>query len=270
MLKQFVADPMTLRAAQAAGAAILALIVAFLASRAGIRLLCEAAVALVRGISQIIIVGLLLTLVLRSAQWLSAFLLLSMMLAGALIAAQRTKDIPGVLGVTMRSILLGAGLLIGGMLSLGVIDSAPATLIPVGSMIIANAMNTTALVLDRFRAEVQAHTGQIEAGLALGAAPTAVVAPYVQAAVQASLIPSINNLRSLGIVWIPGVMAGMVLAGSDPIAAAIYQFVVVAVLFATAGTTSLLCTLFVRARAFSSADQLTLRMVKRPEPRKQD
>src|ERR1700751_5131860 len=250
MLNRFVPDPMTLRVAQAVGAAIFALAVAYLAGRAGIRLLGETAVALIRGIGQITLVGLLLTLVLGSAQWLSAFLLLGMMLAGAFIAAQRTKEIPGVLHVTMRSILSGAGLIIGGMVGLGVIDSAPATLLPVGSIVIANAMNTTALVLDRFRAEVEAHTGQIEAGLALGAAPTAVVAPYVRAAVQASLIPSLNNLRSLGIVWIPGVMAGLVLAGSDPIAAAIYPFVVVAVLFATAGTTSLLCTLFVRARAF--------------------
>jgi hypothetical protein len=86
---------------------------------------------------------------------------------------------------------------------------------------------------------------------------TSVVTPYVRAAVKASLIPSVNNLRSLGIVWIPGVMAG-----SNPIVAAIYQFVVVAMLFATAGTTSLLCTLFVRRLAFSRADQLTLRAVK--------
>jgi putative ABC transport system permease protein len=262
MLKRFVLDPMILRAAQAVGAAIFALAVAYVARRAGIRLLGETAVALVRGIAQIIIVGLLLTFVLGSAQWLSAFLLLGMMLAGAFIAAQRAKEIPGVLQVTMSSILLGAGLVIGGMAGLGVIDKAPATLIPVGSIIIANAMNTTALALDRFRAEVEAHTGQIEAGLALGAAPAAVVVPYVQAAVKASLIPSVNNLRSLGIVWIPGVMAGMVLAGSDPTVAAIYQFVVVAMLFATAGTTALLCTLFVRGRAFSPADQLTLRMVR--------
>lgn len=142
----------------------------------------------------------------------------------------------------MRSILPGAGLIIGIMVGLGVIDRTPATLIPVGSMIIANAMNTTALALDRFRAEVETHKGQIEAGLAQGAALTVVVALYVQAAVQASLIPSLNNLRSLGIVWIPGVMAGMVLVGSDPVEAAIYQFVVVAMLFATAGTTALLCT----------------------------
>ncbi len=96
--------------------------------------------------------------------------------------------------------------------------------------------------------------------MALGAAPSVVVAPYVGAAVQASIIPSINNLRSLGIVWIPGLMAGMVLAGSDPVLAASYQFVVLAMLFATAGTTSLLCTLFVRSHVFSRAEQLTLRM----------
>jgi putative ABC transport system permease protein len=263
MLNQLFHDPIALSAAQVIGAAGLALLVAYLARRQGINLQREAVIALVRGIIQIIIVGLLLTFVLGSAQWLSAFVLLGMMLAGAVIAAQRTKQIPGILQVTTRSILLGAGLVVAIMVALGVLDRAPATLIPVGSMVIANAMNTTALALDRFRAEVEAHAGQIEAGLALGAAPNVVVGPYVRAAVQASMIPSVNNLRSLGIVWIPGVMAGMVLAGSNPVFAASYQFVVVAMLFATAGTTALLCTMFVRSHAFSPAAQLTLRMEER-------
>src|SRR5258708_30425146 len=143
MLKRFVPDPRTLRGAQAVGAGIFALIVAYLARRAGIRLLSEAAVALVRGISQIIVVGLLLTLVLGSAQWLTAFVLLGMMLGGTLIAAQRTKNIPGVLQVTMRSILLGAGLVIGGMVGFGGIASAPAAFIPVGSIVFTHALNTT-------------------------------------------------------------------------------------------------------------------------------
>jgi len=154
MLNQLFPDPMALRAAQAVSAAIVALMVAYVAHRAGIRMQKETAVALLRGISQIVIVGLLLTFVLGSAQWLSTFVLLGMMLAGAFIAAQRTKNIPGILQVTMRSIILGAGLVIGVMVGLGVIDRAAATLIPVGSMIVANAMNTTALALDRFRAEV--------------------------------------------------------------------------------------------------------------------
>jgi putative ABC transport system permease protein len=126
-------------------------------------------------------------------------------------------------------------------------------------MLIANAMNTNGLALDRFRGEIEAHTGQIEAGLALGASPERVVTPYVIAAVRASLIPRVDSLRSLGIVWIPGLMAGMVLAGSDPIYAAIYQFVVIAIIFAAAGLTSLVSTLFIRGHAFSAADQLLLR-----------
>ncbi len=147
MLNQLFNDPIALRAAQAISAAIVALVVAFLARRQGIHLQREAVIALLRGISQIIVVGLLLTFILEGAQWLSVIVLLAMMLAGAVIAARRTKHIPGILQVTTRSILVGAGLVIGIMVVLGVIDRTPATLIPVGSMLIANAMNTTALAL---------------------------------------------------------------------------------------------------------------------------
>lgn len=94
MLNQIFHDPLTLRAAQAISAAIFALVVAYLAGWAGIRLQRETLIALVRGIIQILIVGVLLTFVLGQAQWLSGFVLLGMMLAGAIIAAQRTKHIP--------------------------------------------------------------------------------------------------------------------------------------------------------------------------------
>ena len=60
-------------------------------------------------------------------------------------------------------------------------------------------------------------------------------------------------------VWIPGLMAGMILAGSDPIYAAIYQFVVIAMIFASSGLTSLISTLLIRRQAFTAAEQLILR-----------
>ncbi len=145
------------------------------------------------------------------------------------------------------------------MTFLGVIDKAITSLIPVGSMLIANCMNTSALALDRFKGEVEAHVGQIEASLALGAEPTRAVTPYVRSAVRASLIPRVDSLRSLGIVWIPGLMSGMVLAGSDPVYAAIYQFVVIAIIFASSGLTALVSTLLIRSKAFSEAEQLILR-----------
>jgi putative ABC transport system permease protein len=61
------------------------------------------------------------------------------------------------------------------------------------------------------------------------------VAPYVHSSFEASLIPAIDSLRSLAIVWIPGLMAGMLLSGARPAYAAIYQFVVLAMIFASSG-----------------------------------
>ena len=83
-------------------------------------------------------------------------------------------------------------------------------------MIIANAMNTNGLALNRFRSEVLAHAGEIETALALGAAPETTIASYTEASIHSSLIPAIDNLRSLGIVWIPGLMTGMLISGADP------------------------------------------------------
>jgi putative ABC transport system permease protein len=122
-------------------------------------------------------------------------------------------------------------------------------------------MNSNSLVLERFRSEVTGNVGQIEAALSLGASTNNTLNPYVQHAVRASLIPALDNLKSLGIVWIPGLMAGMLLSGSPPIYAAIYQFVVITMIFSASAITCLVSTTLVRRRAFSTQDQLVLRPV---------
>jgi putative ABC transport system permease protein len=96
----------------------------------------------------------------------------------------------------------------------------------------------------------------VETALALGASPETAVAPHVQTSFGASLIPAIDNLRSLGIVWIPGLMTGMVLSGTPPLRAGIYQFVTLAMIFASSGLTCLVSTTLARARLFTPAEQL--------------
>lgn len=259
MLNQFFSEGITLGLAQAAVASLLALGVMLLARKREIHLERETIVALVRGLIQIVIVGSVLALLLQGPQWTSIIVLLGMIGAAASIAARRARGIRDAFNVSLTGIGVGAGTVILLMTWLGVIDSAITSLIPVGSMLIANAMNTNALALDRFRAEVEAHAGQIEAALALGAKPEATVTPYVQAAVHASLIPRLDSITSLGIVWIPGMMAGMVLSGTDPIYAAIYQYVIMAMIFASGGLTAVISTLLIRSKAFSEAAQLALR-----------
>ncbi len=259
MLKSLFHTQLTLGFAQAGIASVLALAVVLLARRRNIHLESDAAIALLRGIVQIVAVGSILALLLKSPRWTSVFLLTGMIIAAGSISAKRAKNIPGARKVSTYSIAAGAGLVTAVMTWAGVIDTAITSLIPVGSMIIANAMNTNGLALNRFRSEVLAHAGEIETALALGAAPELTVASYAESSIHASLIPAIDNLRSLGIVWIPGLMTGMLLSGSDPLYAAIYQFVVIAMILASSGLTSLLSTLMIRNHAFSAAEQLVLK-----------
>jgi putative ABC transport system permease protein len=251
MLNLLFSDQIALGLAQAAVTILLSLGVMLLARAQEIHLERETVVALARGLIQVVAVGSVLVLLLDGPNWTSVLILVGMTLAAAAIAARRARGIRGAFRVSLYGIGIGSAVVIIPMTWLGVIDPAISSLIPVGSMLIANCMNSNALALDRFRGEVESHVGQVEAGLALGGDPRRIVMPQVRSAVHASLIPRVDTLRSLGIVWIPGLMAGMILAGSDPVYAAIYQFVVIAMIFASSGITSLVSTLLIRSYIFS-------------------
>jgi len=258
MLKLLIADQLRLGLAQALVAGIAAMFVVLFARKRGIHLESETLIAMVRGLIQIVAVGSILLLLLRGPRWTSGLLLAVMIVAAGATSARRAKGMPGAFQVSACSIAIGAGSVIALMTWLGVIDTAITSLVPVGSMLIANSMNTNGLALNRLRADVLAHVGEIETALALGAEAKNSVSPYVQASFEASLIPAIDSLRSLGIVWIPGLMAGMMLSGARPVYAAIYQFVVLAMIFAASGLTSLVSTLLIRERIFTAAQQLVL------------
>lgn len=259
MLKTIFHGQLQLGLAQAGVAALAALFVVMAAARRGIHLEKDLAIAMARGLVQIVAVGSILLLLLQSPSWTSVFLLIAMIIAAGATSARRAKGMPGAFQVSTWSIACGAGSVIALMTALGAIDTPITALVPVGSMLIANAMNTNGLALNRFRSDVLAHVGEIETALALGADGKSSVSPYVQVSFEASLIPAIDSLRSLGIVWIPGLMAGMLLSGARPIYAAIYQFVLLAMIFAASGLTSLISTLLIRARVMSPAEQLILR-----------
>src|SRR5277367_4495278 len=197
-------------------AALTAVAVIVVARRRAPDLLKEVPVAQLRVLLQIVAVGAILAVLLHGPQWTAIFVLVGMIFAAASIVRKRAKQIPGSFVLALTAISAGAGSILAIMTATGVIPLRILVLVPVGSMVIANTMNTQSLFLDRFRGEVLAHTGEIESALALGASADAAVSRYVQAAFRASLIPSIDNLRSLGIVWIPGLMAGIVLSGASP------------------------------------------------------
>jgi putative ABC transport system permease protein len=245
--------------AQAAGAVVICLAVVAACRRFDVHVEREAAVSIARGLVQMVLVGIVLALLLHGSLLVGVLVLLLMTVAAAVTAARRAREIEGSVLLSFCAIAAGSGVVIAGMLATGTLRTSVTMLVPVGSMIIANAMNACAQAAERFRADVTAHRGQAEAGLALGADPAVTVAPYVQSAVYASLLPRLDMLKSLGLVWIPGVMAGMMVSGANPVYAGIYQFIIVAMILTASGIAGLVMTLFMRARAFSPAAQLMLR-----------
>lgn len=245
--------------ARAAGAVALCAAVVVLCRRFEVHVEREAALSITRGLVQMVLVGMILALLLHGGLLIGAIILLLMAGAAAVTASRRSQAINGSLLISFWAITVGSGTVIAVMIASGTLQTDIAMLVPVGSMIIANSMNACAQAAERFRADVITHMGQIEAGLALGADPTVAVAPYVRSAVYASLLPRLDMLKSLGLVWIPGVMAGMMVSGANPVYAGIYQFIIVAMILASSGLAGLVVTLLMRTRAFSSDAQLTLR-----------
>jgi putative ABC transport system permease protein len=243
---------------QAAAAVLLVAVVLLIARRYGVSMISETTWAMLRGFVQVVAVGSVLAVLLRGPAWTAVFVLLAMFVAAASIARRRARGIPGAFGLILASLMIGAGSVIVVMTALGVMRAEISTLVPVGSMLLSNAMNACTQMLERLRSDIAAHRGDIEAKLALGGPPEACVAPYVESAVRASMIPQVNTMTALGIVFIPGLMSGMVLAGADPVQAAIYQFVVIAMILAAGGLTAMTAAVLVRSRFFTPAEQLVV------------
>lgn len=259
MLSRWIDNQVWLGAAQAGVTMVAALLVVWLTGRLKLGLKKDILISLARGIAQIVLVGFLLTVIFSAEMWIAIPVILVMIIAGSVMTINRVRNIPNALKISLAGITVGSGLVITVMTMLGVIQQDLTSIIPIGSMMVYGAMNTNALMMERFRAEVAAHVGQIEAGLALGASPEQVIRPYTRRAVTSALTPNINGLRSLGIVWIPGAMAGMVLSGENPAYAGFYQFVVSGSIFVTAGITVLISVILLGKQVFSPAEQLLLR-----------
>ena len=241
---------------QVGAAALLALAVLGLSRARRLALETELGTAFVRGFVQVVAMGLLIGALLTVPLAWSTLILLGMVGGATWISRRRGAGLPRVTWISFLAIGVGAGLTIVLMTAAGAIEATVRSLVPVGSMVIANAMKINGLALDRFRKEITANRDVIEVGLALGGPPERVLAGPVRDSVRSALIPVVDALRSLGWVWIPGIMAGMILAGDNPIYAALYQFVIMAMIFAAGGLTSMIGSLLMGRAVITDAEQL--------------
>ena len=135
----------------------------------------------------------------------------------------------------------------------------PRYFIPLGGMVIGNSMTAIAISIERLIGELKTKRAEIEMKLCLGADSREASRQILQNAMQAGMIPSINSMMGVGMVFIPGMMTGQILAGSDPLTAIKYQIVVMVMLTGSTALGTLLAVLLVRKRCFNNAEQLVLK-----------
>jgi putative ABC transport system permease protein len=156
--------------------------------------------------------------------------------------------------------LLGSAILILGTILLFILDVepwfSPYAAIPIGGMIIGNGLNSTALTANRFVGEMKHREKEIETLLALGATPKLAVYDAMKASIHAALIPNINAMMTVGLVQLPGVMTGQILAGIDPIIAVRYQIMIMYMWFTTATLANMIMLAIVYRQYFTSKLQL--------------
>jgi putative ABC transport system permease protein len=158
--------------AQAAAAIALCLGVVLLCRRFAVHVERETVISPARGLVQMVAVGLVLVLLLHGSLLIGVLILLAMTFAAAVTASRRAPEIKNALILSFYAIAAGSSVVIAILFATRTLTSDIVVLVPVGSMIIANAMNACAQAMERFRADVTANVGLIETGLALWGRPS--------------------------------------------------------------------------------------------------
>jgi putative ABC transport system permease protein len=129
----------------------------------------------------------------------------------------------------------------------------PQYVIPLLGMILGNSLTGIALGLDRFLDFLATRSDEIELRLAFGATRSEALAAPLREAVRTGMVPIINAMAAAGIVSLPGMMTGQILAGAPPLQAVSYQIVVMFMIAAAVSGGAMLVVLLA-GRHFMGAD----------------
>ena len=225
----------------------------------GLRLEGRITWASLRAIVQLLLVGAALTLVVdpdRSLAW--SWLWVAGMIGYASdVVRRRAPEVPRLLWLTIVAFSVTGTVSLGVIFGLGVFPAEGRTIVPLAGMMVGNAMNATIIAARRTVEELRDKRPEVEARLALGHPSRVAARPYIAAAVRTALIPQVETTKAVGLVFLPGAMTGLILAGVDPIDAVLVQAVVMFLVLGAAATNTTVITLGLVPRLFTTDHRLS-------------
>ncbi|MDT3994683.1 iron export ABC transporter permease subunit FetB, partial [Mammaliicoccus fleurettii] len=171
-------------------------------------------------------------------------------------ARKKGLEIPGITWKLLLAFIsieiITQGILIG-------FNITPATaqyIIPISGMIIGNSMVLSILFLNRFMSEIKQNDNIIELILCLGGTPKQAIHKQLITSIQSSVIPTIEQQKTIGLVQLPGMMSGQIIAGADPLEAVLFQILIVFMLLTAATMTSVILGFLSYPTLFNKKQQL--------------
>lgn len=168
----------------------------------------------------------------------------------------RAPEVPGILGLALLSMATVVTVSLGVIFGLGIFPMEGRTIIPMAGMMIGNSMTSCVLVGRRIVEELSDKRDEVEARLALGQAWPIASKPYVRSALRTALIPQIESTKSVGLVFLPGAMTGLILAGVDARDAVLVQLAIMYLILGSVATSVTVIGLGLTRRLFTPDHRL--------------
>jgi putative ABC transport system permease protein len=214
-------------------------------------------IAVVRSFIQLTAIGFVIQIIFDEDRIVFVIALIAVMVGfGALTARHRARRVPDAFWPLVVALGVAAAGTLGLVVALGVFEPEPRFLVPVGGMVVGNAMTASAVALDRLGAEVHFSTREIEATLALGATSTEAARPIVRRSLRSGMITLVDSTKTTGLIFFPGTMVGMLLAGADPEDAVRLQLILLYTLLGSVALAGLISITLAYRNFFTPAHQL--------------
>lgn len=198
-------------------------------------------IATIRSIVQLLAVGFILKFVFDTQSYLYIFLMVALMIVAATLNARKKgKGIQGITWKIALTLIVIETVTQGVLLGFHIVPATAQFIIPISGMLIGNSMVLSILFLNRFTAEITSHHDEIELILSLGGTPKQAIHRQLMNAVKASMIPTIESQKTIGLVQLPGMMSGQIIGGADPIQAVQFQLLIIFALLTTATLSSIM------------------------------
>jgi putative ABC transport system permease protein len=222
-------------------AALLVLALAVISHRMRLGLEGQLLVAATRTVVQLLLIGLVLKTLFANANllWISLIAAVMLLAAGREVMARQQRRFRGGWGFgvgTGAMFISSFTVTVLALLTMVGTDPwyTPQYAIPLLGMMLGNTMSGIALGLDRLTQTAWQQRAVIEQRLMLGASRTEAIAEIRRDAMRSGMMPMINAMAAAGLISLPGMMTGQILAGAPPVEAVKYQILIMFLI--TAGT----------------------------------